>query len=258
VRPLRGCGGAEGRAQARAGPCRRRERKKDETLPSEGALVRVDAASEKIRAILALALAVPAIVVRDDRLHFRPAKAWEDVAARLRELAREDPDVARMAHLYTELSDATEYRNNVCHSLSAAGNTYLAPFSGGVPGRRAASARHQLRPKGLVVAGEGTDTPALLARATRVAEEALETPSQAGLLPATVIRGHGVLDCGPGGFFIEGAELNRTLLDDPRPWSLSPSGPSGPRKRLADADDGQSAGTGCGTHMHGSARLREP
>ena len=79
----------------------------DETLPLEEAFIRVDAACEKMRAVLALSLDVPAMVVKDDRLYFT-GEVWDEVQGRLTKLAREDDDVGKLAKLYSALSDATK------------------------------------------------------------------------------------------------------------------------------------------------------
>ena len=145
--------------------------------------------------------------------------AWDGVQCRLREIARTDADVDKLITLYGTLSDATEYRNQVCHSLSAICHTYLAPFVGVYLNAQLAAVNvlHQyLQPKGLVVPGEGIDAQTLLARARRTAEEAVGTLEEAALLVASLVRRHGVLDCGPRVYFVDGPGGGTTHLSDPR------------------------------------------
>jgi len=192
----------------------------DGTLPLEEAFWRIDAACEKIRALLALSLGVPALVVEKNALYFRPAgNAWDRVQHKLRELARSDPEVSKLAKLYDELSEATEYRNQVSHSLSAICHTYLAPYVGVYLNSELDEAKvlhHYLAPKGLFAPGEGIGAPELLARALRTAEAAAASLEQAALMLAGLIQRHGVLDCGPRVYFVQGPDGGTTHLTDPR------------------------------------------
>lgn len=104
----------------------------DATLPLEEAFWRVDAASEKLFVLLTIALGVPAVQVEGRRVCFQPHRdpARRKTLRRLKRLAKNDDAVRQLMSIYSELTQAREYRNQVSHSLSAITNTLLAPFVG--------------------------------------------------------------------------------------------------------------------------------
>ena len=171
----------------------------DGTLPLEDAFFRIDAACEKIRALLALCLGVHAVVEENNKLFFRPGRVWDKVQQRLRELGQTDAYVRRLAVVYGELSAATTYRNQVSHSLSAISNTYLAPFvqvNLDADLRQLPTEHRYLAPEGVFRGGD-IRAETLIGIALETAESAALALEEATRLVAQVTREHGVLDCGP-------------------------------------------------------------
>ena len=117
--------------------------------------------------------------------------------------------------VYSDLEAAREYRNQVSHSLSAITNTFLAPFVGVYMDRDLNvldTRHHYVPPLGVFVPGEDIEAQTLLARALRVADEALNLLYEGAELCAYVIRKHGRLGAGATVYFVEG----RACLVDPR------------------------------------------
>jgi len=189
----------------------------DGSLPLEEAFWRVDAASEKISTLLTIALGQPALTVEENRLCFRPNldPARKKMLSAVRKLAKVDDQVRRLMGVYNDLEAAREYRNQVSHSLSAITNTYLAPFVGVYMDRDLKvldTRRHYVPPLGVFVPGEDIQAQTLLARALRVADEALNLLHEGAELCAHVIRKHGRLGAGVTVYFVGG----RAQLVDPR------------------------------------------
>ena len=191
---------------------------------------RVDAACEKIMAILCLALGVHAVVVRDGRLFFRPNEdpARSKAVAELRKRAATSHQVRRLAEIYEQLVVAIRYRNQVSHGLSSIDNTFRAPFvavylDSDLNVRRIEPSH--LVPEG-VLDGSDISAAALFTRALDVAEQASDLLREALPALAATIKS-GVIRPGPFVFYRELEDGTPEVFAVPPASSDTPSGDEG-------------------------------
>ena len=186
----------------------------------EEAFFRIDAACEKMRAMLAIGLNVPYLSVVKGRVYFRLDRdpARRELKRALDELCATSEPVRRLIVIFKRLARARSYRDHVGHSLSAVADTFLVPFvdvhlDGDL--RIVDTSHRYLAPEG-AMDGPDIRPSTLFGRALVTARDALGLVAEAASLVADVLSQSGTLHAGPVVYFVDSDDGRSVVLEDPR------------------------------------------
>lgn len=186
----------------------------------EEALRHVGAASDKLVAIHVLALGIPALVVEEGRVQFRPkdSPANDEYHATMRELSQTNTTASRLTTMAAELADGRLYRDELSRSLAAVSTTYLAPIRAielDADLKLLYAADYYIQLDGVQVASSvGPDD--VYERALAVARGDCETLLDAIELTSAFVADQGRFRKPPLVFFVNGGGERLPYLDDPR------------------------------------------
>ncbi len=186
----------------------------------EEAFFRVDAACEKMRAMLAIGLNVPYLSVVKNGVYFRLDRnpARRELKRVLDELSATSEPARGLLVIFQRLARARSYRDHVGHSLSAVADTFLVPFvdvhlDGDL--QVVDTSYRYLAPEG-AMDGPDIRPSTLFGRALTTAQEAAGLVAEAASLVADVLRQSGTLHPGPVVYFIDSDNGQSVVLEDPR------------------------------------------